>query len=56
MVILACLIFLANAAQKEIVPYFGEIIEQLKLFLAPAQNEDQQKVQMQALGSYLQLT
>ena len=41
---------LANAAKKEIVPYFGNIIEQLKAFLVPAEDEDGLKVQMQAVG------
>jgi len=42
---------IANAACEEIVPYFQEIINQLKLFLSPTTDEDQLKIQMQALDT-----
>merc|ERR1712142_730530 len=41
----------ANAACEEIVPYFDQIINQLKLFLSPTTDEDQLKIQMQALDT-----
>jgi len=41
----------ANAAKTEIVPYFPQIIAQLKTFLAPTEDEDQLKVQMQSLDT-----
>ncbi len=45
-------VFSANAAREEIVPYFSQILYQLKGFLAPTQDEDQLKVQLQAIGKY----
>ena len=46
----------ANAAKEELVPYFGTIIETLKVFLTPtSQEEAQLKVQVQALGQWLHI-
>ena len=40
----------ASAAEKQIVPYFQQIIDQLKGFLQSSEDEAQLKVQTQAIG------
>ncbi len=44
--------FSANAAKLELVPYFQQIIDQLKGYLVPTEEEGPFKVQVQALGMY----
>lgn len=41
---------LANAAKKEVVPYFPNILEQFKPYLGETADEDTLKVQIQTLG------
>jgi len=40
----------ANAAEDAMVPYFPQIIEELKKYLNPTETESELKVQLQALG------
>ena len=40
----------ANAAEDAMVPYFPQIIEELKKYLNPTETEAELKVQLQALG------
>jgi hypothetical protein len=44
----------ANAAGDGILPYFQPIIESLRHFLVATENEEQIKVQVQAIGIYIQ--
>jgi len=45
----------ANAAGEDFVPYFQRVIDALKVYLVNSQTEDQQKVQIQAIGKSLSL-
>ena len=46
--------FIANAARDDLLPYFNETIAQLKNFLTPNKDENDQenklKLQVQAIG------
>ena len=42
----------ANSAEKEIVPYFQQIITQLTSFLQNTEDEGQLKLQTQAIGEW----
>ena len=48
-----CVHCVANAAGEEFVPYFQHVIDILKVYLVNVQNEDQRKVQIQAIGKSL---
>ena len=43
-------LFSANAAKEDLLPYFPQIIEHLKHFLTPTDNEDLLKLQLEAIG------
>ena len=47
--------FLANAAKTLMQPYFQEIIEQFKGYLAAGDDENLRKLQIQVLGKYSEI-
>jgi hypothetical protein len=45
-------IAIANAVGKAMVPYFGRIMEHLKIYLSGQLTEEEMPLQIQALGKY----
>jgi len=43
---------IANAVGKAMVPYFGRIMEHLKIYLSGQLTEEEMPLQIQALGQY----
>ena len=48
-----CISPAANAVQKSMVPFFGQVMEHLKIYLSNDMSEEEMPLQVQALGEFV---